>query len=42
MACLSDSVVEAKGNRVLIARLSHVSDPKPDELTMSRVNPIER
>ena len=43
---LSYFVVEAKGNRVLIARCPALEvgkeiagDPKPGELTMSRVSP---
>ena len=37
-ASLSDSVTEAKGNRVLIARMKSVAiDLKPGDLSMSRL-----
>ena len=37
-ASLSYSVAEAKGNRVLIARIKFVAlDPKPGDLSMSRL-----
>ena len=37
-ASLSDSVVEAKGNRVLIGRKKlRVIDPKPGDLSMGRL-----
>ena len=41
--CLSSYGVEAQRKRVLKARnLENNKDPKPDELTMSRMNPFER
>ena len=37
-ASLSDSVTEAKGNRVLIGRMKlHAIDPKPGDLSMGRL-----
>ena len=37
-ARLSDSVTEPQGNRVLIGRIKlHALDPKPGDLSMSRV-----
>ena len=36
-ARLSDSVTEPQGNRVLIALQLHAIDPKPGDLSMSRL-----